>query len=235
MILYRLASDAEKSAASLTTRDSQLLPPKITLNSRHSTLSESRSSVLSLDSKFGALSHRDSAFPNARGGLVPYEYDPALDELDPVDEEDMLHDPTAKGKFRQNTFPWRGILNVAVLAALISGLLALFVLYPVLVFYRDRARNLQIDGNIRINGTGILIFILSLHVSLTSVGQAPVLFQMPDLIDAETPADARSRTGFDGQDYELVFSDEFNVPGRSFYPGMLLPSNIVLKLIFDRR
>ena len=28
-----------------------------------------------------------------------------------------------------------------------------------------------------------------------------------------------ARTGFDGEQYELVFSDEFNLDGRSFYPG----------------
>ena len=27
------------------------------------------------------------------------------------------------------------------------------------------------------------------------------------------------RTGFDKKDYQLVFSDEFNQPGRTFYPG----------------
>ncbi|KAF8152162.1 hypothetical protein B0H34DRAFT_723964 [Crassisporium funariophilum] len=45
---------------------------------------------------------------------------------------------------------------------------------------------------------------------------------MPEAIDAETPTEARSRTGFDGKEYELVFSDEFNTPGRSFYPGTCL-------------
>ena len=42
---------------------------------------------------------------------------------------------------------------------------------------------------------------------------------MPDTIDPETPDDARSRTGYDGLAYDLVFSDEFNKPGRTFYPG----------------
>jgi beta-glucan synthesis-associated protein KRE6 len=42
---------------------------------------------------------------------------------------------------------------------------------------------------------------------------------MPDLIDPDTPQEARTRTGFDGQPYNLVFSDEFNVDGRTFYPG----------------
>ena len=37
--------------------------------------------------------------------------------------------------------------------------------------------------------------------------------------DTDTPDSAKSRTGFDGEQYELVFSDEFNVDGRTFYPG----------------
>jgi beta-glucanase (GH16 family) len=42
---------------------------------------------------------------------------------------------------------------------------------------------------------------------------------LPSLIDKDTPDDARTRTGFDGQKYNLVFSDEFEVEGRTFYPG----------------
>ncbi|KAJ3555502.1 hypothetical protein NP233_g12195 [Leucocoprinus birnbaumii] len=70
-------------------------------------------------------------------------------------------------------------------------------------FYRGRARNAQITGNIRVNGTG----------------QTPVLFGMPQLVDPDTPQSAQSRTGFDNQEYTLVFSDEFTKPGRTFYPG----------------
>jgi len=39
------------------------------------------------------------------------------------------------------------------------------------------------------------------------------------MIDLETPEEAKTRTGFDGEEYELVFSDEFNTDGRTFYPG----------------
>lgn len=42
---------------------------------------------------------------------------------------------------------------------------------------------------------------------------------MPELIDPDTPDSVKSRTGFDGKQYELVFSDEFNTEGRTFYPG----------------
>ncbi|KAG6886660.1 hypothetical protein C0992_002913, partial [Termitomyces sp. T32_za158] len=197
MLLYRLASDEEITASSGSSQDSsqQLLPPRI--SNRESTLS-----MASLDSKY-PLSHRESAFPaTSRGKLVAYEYDPGPDELEPADEEDLIHDPAVHG-VRKTRFPWRGILNVAVLVGLVLALLCLFVFYPVLTFYRNEARNSRIDGNIRINGTG----------------QAPVLFQMPELIDPDTPDDAKTRTGFDGQQYQLVFSDEFKVDGRSFYPG----------------
>lgn len=40
------------------------------------------------------------------------------------------------------------------------------------------------------------------------------------MIDPDTPSDVYSRTGFDGNDdWELVFSDEFNEDGRTFYEG----------------
>jgi hypothetical protein len=70
----------------------------------------------------------DSKYPSgvAYGGsrgLVPYAYDPAVDDKEP---EDVLHDPEGKGK-PSSALPWRGFLNVGVLLVLISGLLCLFI------------------------------------------------------------------------------------------------------------
>jgi hypothetical protein len=41
------------------------------------------------------------------------------------------------------------------------------------------------------------------------------------LIDLETPQEARFKKSWGGnpQELQLVFSDEFNTNGRSFYPG----------------
>jgi beta-glucanase (GH16 family) len=40
------------------------------------------------------------------------------------------------------------------------------------------------------------------------------------LIDKDTPQEARAWTSLEtGQQWELVFSDEFEVEGRSFFPG----------------
>jgi beta-glucanase (GH16 family) len=39
------------------------------------------------------------------------------------------------------------------------------------------------------------------------------------LIDPDTPEDARTRKSHSGKKQKLVFSDEFNTPGRTFYDG----------------
>jgi hypothetical protein len=39
----------------------------------------------------------------------------------------------------------------------------------------------------------------------------PVLFQMAEPIDEATPKEAHSCIGFDGNEHELVFLDEFEV------------------------
>ncbi|KAF3922140.1 hypothetical protein ABW21_db0200002 [Orbilia brochopaga] len=39
------------------------------------------------------------------------------------------------------------------------------------------------------------------------------------LIDPDTPESAKTRMATDGKNWKLVFSDEFNTPNRTFYPG----------------
>lgn len=40
------------------------------------------------------------------------------------------------------------------------------------------------------------------------------------LIDVDTPLEARTKKDYkDGKDWQLIFSDEFNRDGRTFYPG----------------
>lgn len=182
MLLYRLAS--EDDAALLTAPN---------LNKRDSNrLSVGSESVISFNS--------DSKYPaNAPRGMVPYLYEPELDDGKNFDADDELHrieDPTF-------SWSWRGIANFGLLLILIGALLCLFILYPVLYFLRNNTRLLAIDNNVHVNSTG----------------QAPVLLQMPDLIDSDTPDNVKTRTGFDGNSYSLVFSDEFNKDGRTFFPG----------------
>ena len=83
---------------------------------------------------------------------MPYAYDPDLDAQEGPEDDDYLY--TAEFADQQVFFSCRGVMNIGLLVVLIGALLALFVLYPVLNFFRDHARNVAIDGNIRINATG---------------------------------------------------------------------------------
>ncbi|KAI0300491.1 beta-glucan synthesis-associated [Multifurca ochricompacta] len=150
--------------------------------------------VPSSDSKY------PSGPPTTRGGLVPYVYDPS-DDQEPMDEEDFLHEPESADK-PSSFLAVRGILNVGVLVLLVGSLLALFIAYPVVTYVHDNAHTLFLQET---GGNTVTV----------PVGS----FAIPQLIDPETPGSAKSRTGFDNQDYVLVFSDEFNTDGRSFFPG----------------
>lgn len=94
-------------------------------------------------------------------------------------------------------------MNVFALVVLLGGLITLFVGFPVISHYRSHPYSgpgFNVGG---INGSG----------------QIPDLPNMPQMVDKDTPDEAKSRVGTDGQTYNLIFSDEFNLDGRSFYPG----------------
>ena len=52
-----------------------------------------------------------------------------------------------------------------------------------------------------------------------SLTAPPNRFQMPELMDVATPACAKTRTGFDCQENDLVLSDKFDIENRTFFPG----------------
>lgn len=129
------------------------------------------------------------------------------DNKDP-DLDDALHnpDPVRDAALDRSftIFSARGWANASVLVIIVIGLLTLFAGYPVIIYVRDRARTQHVGFNLGgTNGTG----------------QVPDFPNMPSLIDKDTPRSAYSRTGTDGQTYNLVFSDEFETDGRTFYPG----------------
>lgn len=54
---------------------------------------------------------------------------------------------------------------------------------------------------------------------INASGQVPEMGNF-GLIDRDTPESAYYHTSLnDGSEWELVFSDEFNTDGRTFYPG----------------
>lgn len=136
--------------------------------------------------------------------------------------DDDLHDPTKplKGSFE----PMRAILNVGTLVLLCLALLMLFVGYPVLHHYternnRDDRQNLfdNVLGNGTIYPSSFPVARANSSVSKSFGRDASML------IDPDTPSDVYevestySKTS--GKKLKLVFSDEFETDGRSFYPG----------------
>lgn len=133
---------------------------------------------------------------------MPYLWDTKDPDLD-----DALHNPDPTRDRRQERswtpFSARGWFNFAALGIILTGLIFLFAGYPILTYYRRTKLSIPGYNLGGINGTG----------------QVPKLAGMTGLIDSDTPSSAYTRTGTDGQTYNLVFSDEFENDGRTFWPG----------------
>ncbi len=137
-----------------------------------------------------------------RGGLIPYAWDPSADDQDDADEDDSLHADESVDKPISLLNP-RSISNIGVLVLLIGCLLGLFIALPVVTYVQDSSHSLFIYET---SGTN-------------NIKTPQGALHVTSLIDPDTPHDAKTRVGYDGQNYNLVFSDEFNLDGRTFYPG----------------
>lgn len=131
---------------------------------------------------------------------------------DDDDMDDPLHTFTAAEKRDlSSSFDWtslRGWANGLTLAVMALGVLMLFGGYPVISHVLSN--NNASGGNTAGYNLG----------GINATGQFPdIAGGLPRLIDPDTPASVMTRTGFDGQTWNLVFSDEFNKEGRTFYNG----------------
>ncbi|TEB38307.1 glycoside hydrolase family 16 protein [Coprinellus micaceus] len=89
---------------------------------------------------------------------------------------------------------------------LLGGLISLFIAYPIATYFtRGPATYL---GGYNIGG-------------INASGQIPELRGNFGLIDSDTPKSAYTKQSWQNpnQQMQLVFSDEFNTDGRTFYPG----------------
>ncbi|KAI0755305.1 beta-glucan synthesis-associated protein-domain-containing protein [Daedaleopsis nitida] len=134
------------------------------------------------------------------------QYPYLWDTKDP-DLDDPLHnpDPVRDAALDRSCAPFssRGWMNASALFIITFGLIVLFAGYPIIDHYihqPPKTAGFNLGG---VNGTG----------------QVPDIANLPSLIDSDTPMDVRTRKGTDGKNYNLVFSDEFNQDGRTFYPG----------------
>ncbi|KAF1835757.1 beta-glucan synthesis-associated [Decorospora gaudefroyi] len=126
-----------------------------------------------------------------------------------VEKDDYLHnpDPNENEKRDCDIFTRRGIVNVGGLLLMLLGLIALFVGYPVLTFVENVTAPEK--GPCTNN-----------PLCIAGKQNEPLLKGIRSgLIDPDTPEDVKTRTSYDGTKQVLVFSDEFNKDGRTFYDG----------------
>jgi hypothetical protein len=134
--------------------------------------------------------------------LDQYAYGPEAD--------DSLHDPDEKKTSRSTysggtLFTFRGVKNLGCLVIMIVSLVTLFAGYPIITGVSDLGSAHKTGFNIG---------------GINATGQIPATIGNFGLIDKDTPRDAYTWTSLEtGNAWDLVFSDEFNTPGRTFYPG----------------
>ncbi|KAG9317367.1 beta-glucan synthesis-associated [Chiua virens] len=124
---------------------------------------------------------------------------------DVIEPDDDLHNPNARDESPWSNFADRGLVNVGCLFLVVTSLVTLFAGYPMMTYFT--AYKLSNNGGFGLGG-------------INASGQIPVLPGNWALIDVDTPKDAYTKSSWNGgSDMELVFSDEFNIPGRTFWPG----------------
>ncbi|EIW82303.1 glycoside hydrolase family 16 protein [Coniophora puteana RWD-64-598 SS2] len=128
--------------------------------------------------------------------------------MDQPEADDALHNPSNPkwaAKTDHNVMTLRGATNLGCLIVLVVALLALFLGYPLQAFFTRHIQSTQ--GGFNAGG-------------INASGQVPSIPNNFGLIDVDTPSSAHTYTSFaDGAEWQLVFSDEFETAGRTFWPG----------------
>jgi hypothetical protein len=169
-------------------------------NARNSTVN--KPNIVYIDDRIGAFS------PFERDLQILYDEKNIEDNLDlPQHDDDMSYNPALKDYFRI-----RSIISALGAMLLIAGLLLLFIVLPVLTY----------TGFASFGGLGYRRH-HNPHIhpaDWVTDAEYPLLKNIrTSLIDPATPSHAMTRPGMDGDTLQLVYSDEFNTPNRTFYPG----------------
>ena len=161
-----------------------------------------------------------SAQPDASASMAPSISDKFSLSPDPAswganvalnqpEADDYLHNPDPKRDRKSDRggtiFTIRGLWNIGCIALLIMALVMLFAGYPLIIaFKEDEPNNF---GAYNLGG-------------INATGQVAARLGDYNLIDADTPPEAYTwKSMMSGDTWDLVFSDEFNKDGRTFWPG----------------
>ncbi|KAJ3570177.1 hypothetical protein NP233_g4569 [Leucocoprinus birnbaumii] len=153
--------------------------------------------------RMSALHPQYSLAPSPRAWGMPLM-------MNSSEPDDYLHNPDPKRDRKSDQggtiCTSRGIANLGCLFILVAGMMMLFAGFPVLQHFLKKKPSNQ--GGFNLGGTN-------------ATGQVPNIPGNYMLIDKDTPKDAYTKKSYmyPNQKLQLVFSDEFNQDGRTFYPG----------------
>ncbi|KAK9350229.1 beta-glucan synthesis-associated protein-domain-containing protein [Lipomyces doorenjongii] len=126
--------------------------------------------------------------------------------IDEKEADDYMHNPDpildAKENAKWTGFDARGFTTLLTLSVMVLGAIAVFIVLPVLTFTGHAGvphHNSPVTDPLSSYKYGILNGIRT------------------SLVDPDTPDSALTRLSKDGKTMKLVFSDEFNKDGRTFY------------------
>uniref|UniRef100_A0A060SXX4 ARAD1A15884p n=1 Tax=Blastobotrys adeninivorans TaxID=409370 RepID=A0A060SXX4_BLAAD len=134
--------------------------------------------------------------------------------MEEKEADDYIHnpDPILDAKYDRRCVPpgqlgRRGVGAVGALGCLIVGAVLIFIVLPVLTYSGVTSQD-------------------SIHKTtpdkvevLTNYAYGKMAGIRTDLVDPDTPEDAKVHKSKNGDQWTLVFSDEFNKEGRTFYEG----------------
>ncbi|KAL0956987.1 hypothetical protein HGRIS_003087 [Hohenbuehelia grisea] len=209
-----------------TPSTASLLPPQPQSRQPHGALAGGPSATLSTRSSNGSLN--DSRYfsvggksptpsQSAAGSTITDKFSLSPDPsswgtavaANIPEPDDYLHNPDPRrdkvNDHGGHVFTVRGLSNLGCLFILCFGLVALFAGYPIITHFTSEPLSTQ--GGFNIGG-------------INGSGQIPDMVGNFGLIDLETPKNVYTKKSYvDNSELQLVFSDEFNTEGRSFYPG----------------
>ncbi|KAI0789619.1 beta-glucan synthesis-associated [Abortiporus biennis] len=167
----------------------------------------------SLDSRYASVGDKRDTMPSSISDKFSLAPDPSswggnLD-VNFREPDDSLHTPDPKRDYKTDKggtiFTFRGIANLGCLLILGIGLTMLFAGLPIISHFTKKPQS--VNGGFNLGG-------------MNASGQVPDMTGNWGLIDLDTPKELYTKKNYmDDTEWQLIFSDEFNVDGRTFYPG----------------
>ncbi|EPY52377.1 glucosidase [Schizosaccharomyces cryophilus OY26] len=124
------------------------------------------------------------------------------------EEDDDIHNPKSSVisfSKEKKYLGWSRFADILSLVLLALGIFLLFIVFPALTYTGNISPKKDYDPVMADQITDHLF--------------SHLRFPRTNLVDPDTPESAHTRLDVNGKIHQLVFSDEFNKPGRTFYAG----------------